>query len=279
MNFWVHKHLKIIFACLQFIFMKKLILSLFLLSLFSSCVSNKQLTYFQGEPVTNEEIRKLNNLPYRLQVNDILYINIKAENKDIVSMFTTSQNNASTSNSGGNLYLNGYSVDRHGNIRMPYIGEVNVLGYTTDETRKKIEEELSTYFKNLEKIFVTVKLQGIQFVITGEIGSPGTINLQQNQVSIIDAVANAGDVNLVGNRQNVTVIRNSLDGVKKYTMDLTKIEVFESENFYIQPNDIIYVPPLKQKSWGTGTSGLQTFTTFVTLFSFITSSILLIKTL
>lgn len=259
--------------------MKKLILSLFLLSLFSSCVSNKQLTYFQGEPVTNEEIRKLNNLPYRLQVNDILYINIKAENKDIVSMFTTSQNNASTSNSGGNLYLNGYSVDRHGNIRMPYIGEVNVLGYTTDETRKKIEEELSTYFKNLEKIFVTVKLQGIQFVITGEIGSPGTINLQQNQVSIIDAVANAGDVNLVGNRQNVTVIRNSLDGVKKYTMDLTKIEVFESENFYIQPNDIIYVPPLKQKSWGTGTSGLQTFTTFVTLFSFITSSILLIKTL
>lgn len=259
--------------------MKKLILSLFLLSLFSSCVSNKQLTYFQGEPVTNEEIRKLNNLPYRLQVNDILYINIKAENPDIVSMFKTSETTGNAANNVGSLYLTGYSVDRHGNIRMPYIGEVNVLGYTTDETRIKIEEELSKYFKDLEKIFVTVKLQGIQFVITGEIGSPGTINLQQNQVSIIDAVANAGDVNLVGDRQNVTVIRNSIDGVKKYSMDLTKIEIFESPNFYIQPNDIIYIPPLKQKSWGTGTSGLQTFTTIISVFTLVTSTVLLIDSL
>ena len=70
--------------------MKKLILSLILLSVLSSCVSNKQLTYFQGEPVTNEEIRKLNNLPYRLQVNDILYINIKSETPEIVSMFKAS---------------------------------------------------------------------------------------------------------------------------------------------------------------------------------------------
>ena len=259
--------------------MKKLILSLILLSLFSSCVSNKQLTYFQGEPVTNEEIRKLNNLPYRLQVNDILYINIKAENKDIVSMFTTSQSSGNASGGGGSLYLSGYSVDRHGNIRMPYIGEISVLGYTADETRVKIEKELSTYFKNLEKIFVTVKLQGIQFVITGEIGSPGTKNLQQNQVTIIDAVANSGDVSIVGDRQNILVIRNSMDGVKKYTLDLTKIEVFDSENFYVQPNDIIYVPPLKQKSWGTGTNGIQTFSTIVSIFSFVTSSVLLIKSL
>ena len=259
--------------------MKKLILSLILLSVLSSCVSNKQLTYFQGEPVSNEEIRKLNNLPYRLQVNDILYINIKAEKPEIVSMFKTSETNVNVGVGGGNLYLTGYSVNRHGNIRMPYIGELNVLGYTEDEARKKIELELSKYFKDLEKIFVTVKLGGIQYVITGEIGSPGTINLQQNEVTIIDAVANAGDVSMVGDRQNIVVIRNSLDGVKKFTLDLTKIEVFESENFYIQPNDIIYVPPLKQKSWGTGTSGLQTFTTFVTIFSFITSSILLIRTL
>jgi polysaccharide export outer membrane protein len=208
-----------------------------------------------------------------------LYINIKAENPSIVSMFKTSAAAGNMNNNGGNLYLTGYSVDRHGNIRMPYIGEVNVLGYTEDETRLKIESELSKYFKDLEKIFVTVKLAGIQFVITGEIGSPGTINLQQNEVSIVDAIANAGDISMVGDRQNVTVIRNSLDGVKKYKLNLTKIELFESENFYILPKDIIYVPPLKQKSWGTGINGLQTFTTFVTIFSFITSSILLIKTL
>jgi len=126
-------------------------------------------------------------------------------------------------------------------------------------------------------VFVTVKLAGINFIVTGEVGSPGTINLAQNQVSIIDAIANAGEISQLGNREDVTLIRKTLDGVKKYKLDLTKIEIFESENFYIQPNDIIYVAPLKQKAWGTGTTGLQTFSTVVTVLSFLVSSVLLVK--
>jgi polysaccharide export outer membrane protein len=77
----------------------------------------------------------------------------------------------------------------------------------------------------------------------------------------------------------VLLIRKTLDGVKKYSMDLTKIDIFESENFYVQPNDIIYVSPLKQKSWGTGTTGLQSFSTVVTVLSFLVSSVLLVKNL
>lgn len=239
------------------------------------------MTYFQGNPVKKSEIYKLNNQPYRLQVNDILYIDIKADNPKIVSVFKNVENKSgnATSGKGDALYFNGYTIDRHGNIRIPYIGEINVLGYTTKEVREKIEEELGKFFKNPELIFVTVKLAGIKFVVTGEVGSPGTINLMQNQVSIVDAIANAGEITQLGNRSDVTIIRKTIDGVQKYHLDMTNVDVFNSKYFYIQPNDIIYVAPLKQKSWGTGTTGFQTFSTVVTVLSFIVSSVLLVKNL
>lgn len=237
------------------------------------------MTYFQGEPISKSDIYKLNNEPYRLQVNDILYIDIKADNAEIVSLFKNETGRGVSSNKGEGLYFSGYTIDRHGNIRIPYIGELNVLGYTENEVRKKIEGELGKFLKNPDLIFVTVKLAGIRFIVTGEVGSPGTINLTQNQVTIIDAIANAGEISELGSRENVTLIRKTLDGVKKYKLDLTKIDIFESENFYVQPNDIIYVAPLKQKSWGTGTTGLQSFSTVVTVLSFLISSVLLVKNL
>ena len=238
------------------------------------------MTYYQGDPVKKSELYKLNNAPYRLQVNDILYIDIKADNPKIVSMFkNTESNSGGTTQGSSNLYFKGYTIDRHGNIRIPYIGEINVLGYTTKEVREKVEMELGKYFKNPEQIFVTVKLTGIKFVVTGEVGSPGTINLAQNEVSIIDAIANAGEITSFGNRKNVIIIRKTMDGVKKYHIDLTNIDVFNSNYFYIQPNDIIYVAPLKQKAWGTGTTGFQTFSTVVTVLSFLASTVLLVKNL
>lgn len=254
--------------------MKKIFFYAAVLSLLSSCISTKKVTSFQGEPITKSEITKLNSEPYRLQVNDILYIDIKAENQELVTLF---KNSASGAGGAGGLYFSGYSIDSHGNIRIPYIGEVNVLGYTEKEAREKLEVELGKFLKNPENVFVTVKLGGVNFIVTGEVGSPGTKNLAQNQVSIIDAIANSGEISIYGDRENVLIIRKSLDGVKKYKINMNEIAIFESENFYIQPNDIIYVAPLKQKSWGIGTTGLQAFTTVVSVLSFIVTSVLLVK--
>lgn len=256
--------------------MKNFFLYVAVLSLLSSCISTKQVTSFQGEPVSKSEIHKLNSEPYRLQVNDILYIDIKAENQELVTLF---KNSASGGSGAGGLYFTGYTIDSHGNIRIPYIGEVNVLGYTEKEAREKLEVELGKFLKNPESIFVTVKLGGINFIVTGEVGSPGTKNLAQNQVSIIDAIANSGEISTYGDRENVLIIRKSIDGVKKFKINMNEIAIFESENFYIQPNDIIYVAPLKQKSWGIGTTGLQAFTTVVSILSFVVTSVLLVKNL
>ncbi len=257
---------------------KYLLLTLIVISL-SSCLPTKKTNYFQGEPTSNSEMYKFNNTPYRLQVNDVLSIQIKSENPELVSLFSASKTEGTVSTRGAGLYFDGYTINTHGNIRIPYIGELNVLGYTEREVREKIEHELKNFIKNPETIFVTVKLSGIQFVVTGEVKSPGTKNLLQNQVTIIEAIANSGEISQFGDRKNVTVLRKTINGVERHTIDMTDIAIFDDPNFFIQPNDVIYVEALQRKSWGFGTTGLQTFTTIASVFAVLVSTILLVKTL
>ncbi|NCP21433.1 MAG: sugar transporter [Flavobacteriales bacterium CG03_land_8_20_14_0_80_35_15] len=251
--------------------MYKIFSAFLLLFILSSCVSNKRTVYFQGEPAVKSDIYKLNNEPYKIQVGDVLLIDIKSIDPQMVSLF---QPNV-TSNAGS---INGYTLDRHGNIRLPYLGELNVLGYTVTEVREKIENGLKLFIKNTDGLFVEVKQAGIKFIVTGEVGAPGTVNLQQERVNIIEAIANAGEINETGDKTKVEIIRNTADGLKKYNIDLTAIDVFNSDLFYIEPNDIIYVTPLKRKAWGIGTTGLSVFTTFISIFSVVTSTILIVKT-
>ncbi|MDY7394213.1 polysaccharide biosynthesis/export family protein [Aureibaculum sp. 2210JD6-5] len=262
--------------------LRKILITLSIGILISSCIPKRELTYFQGVPSSNKEVYKIMNEPYKLQVNDILDIKIKADDETLVALFNRSENQnvgSANQNSADQFYLNGYTIDRHGNIRIPYVGELNVLGYTEKEVREKIEIELAKFFKDIDDIFISVKLAGIRFTVLGEVENPGTLALFQNQVNIVEAIANAGDITITGDRKNVTVVRKHIDGTKKMTLDLTDINVFNSDAFYIQSNDIVYVEPLKQKSWGTGTTGVQTFTTIVSVLSFVTTTILLVKTL
>ncbi|MDX6746232.1 polysaccharide biosynthesis/export family protein [Polaribacter sp. PL03] len=266
--------------------MKKYIVLLILIGSLSSCVSNKELTYLQGKPTSSSEIKRINNIPYKLQIDDILNITITSKNKEIVEVFQKGNlNNSTAGSSGGGQgsnqgYFSDYSIDNYGNIRVPTLGEMNVLGYTEVEVRKKIESKLrEEYIKSDESLFISVKLSGIRYTIIGEINQPGTNIIYQNRVSIIDAVANSGDMTDVGNRQSVEIVRRTVNGTEKFVVDLTNIDVLNSEVFYIKPNDIINIKPLKEKSWGTGKTGLQSLSTIVSLFTLITSTIILARNL
>lgn len=262
--------------------MKKTFFLILSIVILSSCVPNKDLVYLQGKPIKKTEIHKVNNEPYKLQINDVVTIDIKAsslEMKKLVGFFKKSdEGKDDTSSDGG--YFSGYTVDNHGNIRLPYLGEINVLGFTTKEVRIKLEDSLKKMFKKPEDIFVTVKLAGIKYTVIGEVANPGPKVIYQNQVSIIDAISNSGDITVTGNRKKIEIYRGYMSNdVKKYTIDLTNVDAFNSEVFYIKPNDIINVVPLKQKSWGTGTTGISSVTTIISLFTLATSTILLIRNL
>ena len=249
------------------------------LFLITSCIPNKELVYLQKTDETNQQgtVQAVTLKPYRAQVNDVLSVRIKALDQKLVDIFNPSASGAQSNSSDG-LYFDGFSVDDHGNIRVPVLGDVTVIGLTLDEIRIKIEKQLlDQYFNKEADIFVSVKLAGMRYTVNGEINSPGTKLLFQDKVTIMEAIANSGDITLVGNRREVMVIRQYPQGTEMHTIDLTNAEVMKSPYYYIQPNDYIYIKPLKQKSWGVGVNGLQSFTTILSAVTLLITTYLLIK--
>jgi len=249
-------------------------------ALFTSCIPVKDLVYLQDKNSSGEQnnIAAVESKSYRLQANDVLSIDIKAIDPKLVSIFNTTEVSSGGGKSESGLYFNGFTVDDHGNIRMPILGEINVIGYTLEEVRLIIEKKLlEEYFKRDANIFVTVKLAGFKYTINGEVGSTGTKTLFQEHVNIMEAIANAGDITITGNRKSVTVIRQTPTGVQMNDIDLTDVNVMKSPYYYLQPNDYIYVKPVKQKTWGTGKTGIESIATIVTVLSLATTVFLLLK--
>ncbi|SHN08487.1 polysaccharide biosynthesis/export family protein [Flavobacterium xinjiangense] len=241
--------------------------------LLSSCIPTQDLIYLQKKDNSSDEmsISVVESKPYRLQTNDVLSITIKAIDPKLVAIFSTT-NQGETGKSETGLYFDGFTVDDHGNIRVPVLGELNVIGFTLEEIRLRIEKQLlAEYFNKEANIFVTVKLAGFRYTINGEIGSTGTKTLFQEHVNVMEAIANAGDITITGDRKAVTIMRKTPTGVLMHDIDLTDINVMNSPYFYLQPNDYIYIKPLKQKTWGTGKTGIESFSTITTLFSVATT--------
>jgi polysaccharide export outer membrane protein len=242
-------------------------------------VPTKDLIYLQNKSnAINSSISSSNIKPYRLQTNDVLAVTIKAIDPKLVEIFSNSNTQSSNSFNEQSNYFLGYTVDDHGNIRLPILGEINVLGFTLDDVRQKIEKKLyEQYFKSEAGIFVTVKLSGFRYTINGEVGVTGTKVLYQEKVNMMEAIANAGDISITGDRKDVKVIRRYPEGNETFSIDLTDANAVNSPCYYLQPNDYIYVKPLKQKTWGTGKTGIESMTTIITALSLATTIYLLLK--
>jgi len=245
----------------------------------SSCISIKKLTYLQDTEealeVDTAGYQMLKRSYYKLQKNDLLSIQIRSLDPETQKYFSLGQGNGNAqmnaSRGGGQLYFSGYSVDEFGNIDVPVLGLVYVEGLSIKEVQKLLIEKLTIYF-NTKTLFVKTQLSGIKFTVIGEVGN-GQHYLFQNEANIFEALAQAGGIDMLGNKRKVQIIRQHPQGVKYYELDLTSKAVVNNPMYFIQPNDIINVKPLRQKSWGIGTTGFQTY---ATLLSIVTSTIVFI---
>ncbi|MDU8885498.1 polysaccharide biosynthesis/export family protein [Yeosuana sp. MJ-SS3] len=249
--------------------------------LFASCVPYKDTVYLQvKETALNDTTQIITEAqkPYRVQINDILNIRVKALDQDNVQIFNPIGEQNLNATNEQRAYFDGFTVDLHGDIRVPTLGKIHVLGYTTEEIEKMIESKLlDEQFKETANIFVTVKLTGLRFSINGEVGGPGTKTLYQERVNIFQAIANSGEIRDTGDRKDVLIIRQYPQGQQIHHLDLTDVNVMKSPYYYIQPNDMIYVKPLKVKALGAGTTALQNLTSVLTVVSVITTVILIFK--
>ena len=171
--------------------------------LLTSCVPFKDTLYLEKnkDKVADIEINADAYKPYRLQVDDIVSIDIKANNQKEVEIFSKGGNNDSGIVNQDQLYFDGYQIDGFGNIRIPVLGLVNIQGQTVDEVSKMLEKKLlEEYFTPASNLFVTVKLAGIKYTINGEIANTGTKTVFQDKLNILEAIANSGDITMTGNK-------------------------------------------------------------------------------
>lgn len=253
--------------------LRHLLLGMVLLTAISSCVPRKRLTYLQAGENGLDPI-KLQRSSYAVQPNDMLSITIRSMDAETNKIFNLNQSTQINPQMGDLLfYLQGYSVDLEGKITLPILGDFSVKDKTIEQITLDVENRLQEYF-NDDAIDVIVQLAGIRFTIVGEVQRPGNFVVYQNQTTIFEALARAGDITMVGDRKNVTIIRQmNNQEVQTFNLDLTERSVIGDPKYFIYPNDIINVQPLAQKSYGIGTTGFETFSR---LFSVAVSTISLI---
>jgi polysaccharide biosynthesis/export protein len=240
----------------------------------SSCISNKKLIYLQdlGESsnplVSASQIIPYHSEDYVLQANDIVEININTTSPDINRLFEMAGTNNTNggmmgAQSGGDIFfINGFSLDNEGIVELPLIGELNLKGRTLNQAKEIIESKVSRYV-NEDEYFVRVRLGGIRFSALGEFNAPGKQTILQNSVTIFEAIAAAGDLNLIAKRNEIVLIRQYPEGSQINKINLNDKNLLSSDFYFIRPNDVLYAEPLKVREVGSGGNFLQTLT-FVT---------------
>ncbi len=214
----------------------------------AACSTPKDVAYFQDrEDGTSIEI--LNQQVIRVQPSDKLSIIVNSKNPELANMFNlpvyTSRIGATerTSNLTTSQQISCYTVDPEGNIDFPQLGKIHVTGMQRQEIATLIKAKLIETQLVLDPI-VTVEFANLYFSILGEVTHPGRFTIDQDKISILDAIGMAGDLTINGKRQNVTVFRENNGKKDIYTLDLTSAyNLYSSPVYYLQQKDIVYVEP------------------------------------
>ncbi len=216
---------------------------LFLLILISSCTTHKDLLYLQNLDQAGESIPLQSPGDYLIQSQDILYIRLLSYNQDFNSLFDFSETGTYALGEGY-LYINGYQVNDSGYVEIPFIGFVPVKGTTIEEAKARITKKATEFIRDP---VVIVKLLSFKFTVLGEVKAPGIYRNYNQQLTVLEAIGMAGDITEFGNRRDVLVVRTTPDTTLTFTLDLLDKKLLASQAFFLQPNDVIYVKPSRNK--------------------------------
>ena len=213
----------------------------------AACSSVNRVSYMQDTGSDYTPV-KVEDLAIRLAPGDEVAIIVTCKDPTLTSLFNLpylsqviGQTSLAPTASGQRIC--GYLVDSEGFIDFPVAGKIRIEGHSREEVSEIIKNELQS--RNLVKDpVVTVEFMNLGVSVMGEVAHPGRFALGQDGLTVLDALALAGDLTITGRRDNVRLVREE-NGVRNvYTMDLTKAaQLFKSPAFYIRQNDLIYVEP------------------------------------
>jgi polysaccharide biosynthesis/export protein len=212
------------------------IVSLLLVFGCSSCKAPRDLTYFQtikGDTTLQNTVSK--NFDLKIKPDDLLSIGITSASPELSTLFNSAQGTGTTTA--------GYLVDKKGNIQLYKLGDVKVADLTRTEVKEKLQADLSPYLKDP---VVTVRIASNRITVLGEVGSPGSIDLPTDQISVLEAIGKSGDLTKDAKKDNILVIRQTEAGKEFRHLNLLDHSVFSSPYFYLQNGDVVYVEPEKK---------------------------------
>ena len=240
--------------------MIKRLLIVLLPLLLASCVTSRKVNLMQeaGKNKIPSYTDTLSYEDYQVRVGDRLYVYVYSIDERVSQMFNSSGNGINASqmrqgSSGGSYDLYTYLVLEDGTIDYPMVGKVMVRGKTTREIKLLLEKELAGYiassYTEYQMVSVEVNIVRRSFSVISDRGS-GTFNIQKEKVTIFEALAMAGDIGDFGDRSKVRIIRESEGATKVKVFDVRSEDIINSEFYYIEPNDVIYIQRIKGQSFG-----------------------------
>lgn len=255
--------------------MKKKILSFSIFALMilmlASCASSKKVAYFQNA-VDGVVERSEGLYDAKIMPKDILTITVSTTNPEAATPFNLTISN--TLNATGQMYsgsgvLQTYLVDNNGEIEYPVVGKIKVAGLTKNECQELVKSKIKAFLAEDEDPIVTVRMSSYRVTIIGEVRSPGVIPVGTEKMSILEALASAGDLTIYGKRDNVMLIREEANGQKTvHRLNLNDANIISSPYYYLQQNDIVYVEPngvqAKNSAIGSSTTIWFSFVGIVT---------------
>lgn len=241
----------------------------------TSCVSRKEILYLNDLKASDSANFQWSDVI--VQPNDILSVKITADDMELAIPYNLSPVIGAQQNiNGAQLLLQGYLVSNEGEINIPVLGTILVKGLTYTQIEEKIQKEL-TEKQLLKNPVVVCRIVNAKVTILGEVRSPGTYTFYENNLTILQALGLAGDLNITGVRKKIKVVRMENNQQLVGEIDLTQKDWMNSPFYFIKPNDVIVVDPNTAKVKSAGIIGNAG--TLLGTISVILSSFLIIRSL
>ena len=214
---------------------------IFLIFCFVSCITTNDLEYIKSNDKSLERKSSIQN--YRLQKGDLLSIQVSTTTEQQHDFFNK-ENTANSQLMMRNPYLYGYMIKKDGTLDLPSFGIVEAAGFTLRELESIIKNIAISYFENP---VIKINILNFDVSVLGEVNNAGTFKIVDPEVNVLHALSLAGDITQFGNRKKIKIIRKDDEVNRVFYVDLTKVDILNDSDFLLQPNDIIYVAPLRKK--------------------------------
>ena len=214
----------------------------------SACSSKRNLTYFKDLARDSSYSIAKTEVEYSIKKGDILYISVSSEDIESTTIFNLPNSGGSNTNQFTNSP--GYLVDETGNINFPKAGQVQASGKSKTILKSELEKILTSYLKNP---IVTIRNINYKVTLLGEVARPGTFTTPNERISLLEALSQAGDLTDFGRRDNVLLIREIGNKQHYFRLNLNDRSSIKNEFYYLQPNDVLYIEPIKSKKFRSST--------------------------